>query len=113
MTVRCTTSSLRNRGTDREIYDLTVGKTYRVIAIECDDYRIIGDDGRPYIYPKEAFVVIEADFDPDWVVEVEDDCGLYAGPKEFASPGFFEDYFEDQQFAREIVNQYLSAHGFR
>ena len=34
---------------------LTVDKTYEVIAIYNNDYRIIDDDGDKYLYSKELF----------------------------------------------------------
>jgi len=37
---------------------LTKGKIYDVISIEKDWYRIIDDTGEDYLYPPEAFEII-------------------------------------------------------
>jgi hypothetical protein len=34
---------------------LTMGQQYSVIGIEADDYRLLNDAGRPYLYPAGAF----------------------------------------------------------
>lgn len=39
--------------------ELTNGKTYDVIAVEKDWYRIIDDSGDDYLYPPEFFEIVE------------------------------------------------------
>jgi hypothetical protein len=38
---------------------LTYGKTYDVIAIEKGWYRLVDDSGDDYLYPPDAFDIIE------------------------------------------------------
>ena len=35
--------------------DLTFGQPYVVIGIEADDFRILNDAGRPFLYPRRNF----------------------------------------------------------
>ena len=46
--------------------DLNPHNEYRVIGIEADYYRIMNDDGQPYLYPPELFVVVDAEIPADW-----------------------------------------------
>ena len=39
--------------------DLKLGQPYFVIGIEADDYHILNDHGKPYLYPAELFEVID------------------------------------------------------
>jgi len=39
--------------------DLTPDQPYVVIGIEADDYRIINNHGRPYLYPSDIFDVLD------------------------------------------------------
>ena len=47
--------------------DLTLGQPYAVIGIEADDYRILNDGGRPFLYPKTLFTKIDSEEPSDWV----------------------------------------------
>jgi hypothetical protein len=40
--------------------DLTAGLSYVVIGIDADDYRILSDQGRPYLYPSRLFQIIDS-----------------------------------------------------
>jgi hypothetical protein len=39
--------------------DLIYGRTYDVISIECDWYRIIDESGEDYMYPPNAFEIVD------------------------------------------------------
>lgn len=39
--------------------DLTADQPYFVIGIEADDYRILNDHGKPYLYPSNMFEVVD------------------------------------------------------
>ncbi len=79
--------------------DLTFGNTYRVIGIEAGDYRVMNDDGRPYLYPPTLFHLVDERVPADWVTETGDDGETYAYPTELSGAGFFEDVFDYKKAA--------------
>jgi len=83
---------LRKRQADYP--DLTPLHTYAVIGIEADDFRLLNDQGRPYLYPADLFDIVDAHEPADWVVEVGDEGEKYAYPQSLNAPGFFEDFFD-------------------
>ena len=95
--------------------DLTPGQPYVVIGIEGDDYRILNDAGRPYLYPRGLFKVLDAREPGDWVSELGEDGERYAYPAPLNDPGFFEDFFDDKPKAVRtfwrVVNQRLATVG--
>ena len=74
--------------------DLTPHQDYVVIGIEADDFRILNDQGRPYLYPAALFEVVDPREPDDWVTEVSDDGERYAYPPALNDSGFFEDFFD-------------------
>ena len=76
--------------------DLSKRQPYMVIGIEADDFRVLNDVGRPYLYPSRLFAVIDRREPPDWVTEFGDDGERYAYPPPLNKPGFFEDFFDDK-----------------
>lgn len=92
--------------------DMAVGKKYRVIAIECGDYRLMGESGRPYLYPPNAFEVVDDTWDDDWIEEDESDGDVSIGPPVLLAPGLFEDYFDGDRAARATVDELLRSKGF-
>jgi hypothetical protein len=95
--------------------DLTVGQPYAVIGIEADEFRILNDAGRPFLYPSILFSVVDHREPADWVTEIGDDGERYSYPPALNHPGFFEDFFESKTSAVatfwRIVNQRLAASG--
>ncbi len=93
--------------------DLTVGQPYVVIGIEVDDFRILNDAGRPYLYPASLFKVFDPSEPRDWVTEFGEDGERYAYPAPLNVPGFFEDFFDDRPKAVRsfwhVVNQRLAT----
>jgi len=75
---------------DPQYQDLTPGQPYPVLGIEADDLRILNDQGRPYLCPREIFTVVDAREPDDWVKELGEDNELYAYPPSLDSVGFFE-----------------------
>jgi hypothetical protein len=61
--------------------DLTPGLSYVVIGIEADDYRILNDQGRPYLYPSRLFKIIDSSKPHDWVTERGEEGESYAYPQ--------------------------------
>lgn len=87
--------------------DLTEEGVYEVIGIEADYFRIMNDEGRPYLYPPELFVIVDAQEPDDWEIEHGDEGERYVYPHELNSPGFFEDYFDDNPNAVMAFHHYL------
>src|SRR2546430_11155421 len=79
--------------------DLTFWQSYVVIGIEADDLRILNDAGRPFLYPRNLFSVIDAQEPVDWVTEFGDDGERYSYPPTLNKPGFFEDFFDEKRKA--------------
>mgnify|MGYP000476910926 CR=1 FL=1 len=87
--------------------NLTPNKTYSVIGIEFECYRIVNDDFEPILYPKELFEIIDPSYPNSWVRTELDDGEYYIEPLEFSEIGFFEDYFEGSAEAIGIYKSYL------
>jgi len=83
----------------RKHHSLTLGQRYPVIGIEADSYRIINNQGGPYLYEPGLFTVVDKSMPRDWVVEKGDEGEVYAYPREFHRPGFFEDYHDGESKA--------------
>jgi hypothetical protein len=96
-----------------EYPDLIAGQNYVVIGVEADDFRILNDHGRPFLYARDLFIVVDAREPNDWVVEVGDDGERYAYPPPLNACGFFEDYFDARPEAVstfwQVVNQRLAT----
>lgn len=93
--------------------DLTVGQPYVVIGIEADEFRILNDAGRPFLYSPHLFAVVDAREPDDWVTEFGDDGERYSYPPVLNKPGFFEDFFDRRPRAIatfwRVVNRRLAA----
>lgn len=92
--------------------DLTPDQPYFVIGIEADDYRLLNDHGKPYLYPAHLFEVIDSHEPAAWITEYGPDGERYSYPPELTEAGFFEDYFDGQVHALstfwQTVNKRLS-----
>ena len=95
-----------------EYTDLTPDQPYFVVGIEADDYRILNDYGKPYLYPPHLFEVIDSHEPSIWITEYGDDGERYSYPPALNEVGFFEDYFngKDEVLSRfwHVVNKRLS-----
>src|SRR5258705_510883 len=93
--------------------DLTFRQPYVVIGIEADEFRILNDAGRPFLYPRNLFSVLDKREPGDWVTEIGDDGERYSYPPPLKKPGFFEDFFDQKTKAVttfwRIVNCRLAA----
>ena len=93
--------------------DLTPRLSYVVIGIEADDFRILNDQGRPYLYPSRLFKVTDPEKPNDWVRTRGEEGELYAYPPPLNASGFFEDFFDAKPKAVgmfwRIVNQRLAS----
>ena len=88
--------------------DLTPGKIYTVIGIEADDYRILSDQRRPYLYPPDIFEIVSEEEPSDWISKYGEEGESYAYPKELNESGFFEDYFGGDSRAKMVLQAYLT-----
>jgi hypothetical protein len=79
---------------DTRYGDLTPGQSYMVIGIEADDFRLLNDRGRPYLYPADAFDIVDRREPSDWITEHGDDGERYSYPRLLNGSGFFEDFFD-------------------
>lgn len=111
MIVKCIKNKLPRIDPDTGPYDwqlrLVIGKQYRVIEVEADDFRILDESGEPCLYPPEAFEVIDSMPDTDWVREVGEDGEVYWGPTDLRESGVWEDYFDRVESAKQKVKPYL------
>ncbi len=93
--------------------ELTPGQPYPVLGIEAGDLRILNDQGRPYLYPRELFRVVDDREPEDWVSERGEDEERYAYPPSLNGTGFFEDFFDGKSEAVStfwrVMNQRLST----
>ena len=92
--------------------DLTPDQPYFVIGIEANDYRLLNDHGKPYLYPPRLFEIIDSREPASWITEYGDDGERYSYPPELKEAGFFEDYFDGKDDALskfwKAVNKRLS-----
>lgn len=93
--------------------DLTFGQPYAVIGIEADELRIINNTGRPFLYPADLFLLVDAREPADWVTEFGEDGERYSYPLARSKPGFVEDFFDQKTKAVttfwRVVNHSLAA----
>ena len=93
--------------------DLTSGQPYVVIGIEGDEFRLLNDSGRPYLYHPSLFRVSDHKEPGDWISEMGEDGERYAYPTPLNEPGFFEDFFDGKPDAVktfwQVVNQRLAT----
>ena len=92
--------------------ELSVSQPYFVIGIEANDFRILNDKGKPYLYPSDLFDVIDPQHPQDWITEFGSDGEEYSYPACLNAPGFFEDFFdqkpEQTSVFWHVLNQTLS-----
>ncbi len=92
---------------------LSPHQQYGVIGIEADDFRILNDEGRPYLYPARLFKVVNPSEPADWATEFGEDGERYAYLPPLNNSGFFEDFFEADKEAVatfwRALNQRLAA----
>ena len=92
--------------------DLSPKLSYFVIGIEANDYRILNNYGKPYLYPSKIFDILDNTIPEDWITEYGEEGEVYSYPKKLNSIGFFEDFFDGKNKAVaefwHVVNQRLS-----
>ena len=95
-----------------EYPDLSEQRPYFVIGVEADDFRVLNDSGKPYLYPPEIFSIMDSSMPDDWVTEYGEDGERYSYPAQLNTPGFFEDLFDQEpeqtSIFWQVVNQQLA-----
>ncbi len=103
---------VKPRRKNRQYPDLTPSQQYVVIGIEADDFRILNDKGRLYLYPRHLFEIVDRHEPADWLTEYGDDGERYAYPLPLNHSGFFEDFFDGKPEAVatfwRVLNQRLA-----
>ena len=89
-------------------FDLTAGNVYRVIGIEADDYRLMNDEGLPYLYSASEFLVVDPSEPAEWHTVYGAEGERYSYPPELGDPGFFEDYFDGKPECVARLRRYLA-----
>ena len=93
--------------------DLTFGQPYLVIGIEADEFRILNDAGRPFLYSPNLFSLVDRSEPDDWLTEFGDAGERYSYPRPLNKPGFFEDFFDQKTKAVStfwrVVNRRLAT----
>lgn len=89
--------------------NLEPNKTYVVIGIDCDYYRIVNEIGEPILYPKNLFEVIDPLIPESWIREEYGPDEYYINPPELSKSGFYEDLFNNDSEAMRIFEKYLLA----
>ncbi|MBF0376352.1 MAG: hypothetical protein HQK72_02610 [Desulfamplus sp.] len=101
---------LKNKNSDYP--DITPEQPYFIIGIEANDYRILNDYGKPYLYPSHIFQIIDTNEPCSWITDYGDDGERYSYPPILNEIGFFEDYFEGKTEALskfwQVINHQLS-----
>ena len=107
MDVRCINSkSMDERG---ELFpDLTENNIYPVIGLEGDYYRIIGDLGKPFLYHKNRFKILNGEPEKDWVTKMDNGCKI-SYPEKFLEDNFFRDYFNGDIKTRNRLHSYAQS----
>ncbi|MFI8384406.1 hypothetical protein [Pseudomonas sp. NPDC079086] len=73
---------------------LTYGKTYEVIGIEANSFRIVNDLNDPCLYEPSDFEISDPTEPLFWISSLGEDGERYAYPISWSSPGFFEDFHD-------------------
>jgi hypothetical protein len=83
-------------------------KSYEVLGIEADWYRILNEKSDPVLYPSELFDLIDDSEPADWLTEHGQDGERYSYPPELSGVGFFEDYHDNKLDAVAAFQEYLN-----
>ncbi len=107
MKVKFVSWDYREKGLSQE--SLTIGKVYTVIGIEGGFYRVLNDEKEPILYEKEMFDIVDYTIPENWIRTEYDDSELFIIPPELSAIGFYEDYFDGKQEAKEKFSQFINS----
>jgi hypothetical protein len=79
------------------------GEEYVVLAIGgaggASQFRILGPQGSPALFEASDFEITDPAVDPSWIVRRDASGSVELLPAEWARPGFWVDYFDDEPAA--------------
>ena len=78
---------------------LSPGRTYTVLQISQDNFRVIDDRAEPILYPKALFDIVDNKIPNGWSFRDVGDGEYFVGPSDFMERGFYEDYFDKEPHA--------------
>ena len=87
---------------------LSPNRVYPVIGIECEYYRILGDDNSPILYPKCLFTMVDASVPDSWIRWEPSAEECFVRPPEMSERGFWERYFDGDPEAIAKFRAYLA-----
>ncbi len=93
------------KGQAGEHSGLTQGRTYVVVGVDDQHYRVMDDAGEPILFPKELFSVVDGTIPSGWVRVEYDDGEYHIDPLETSGVGFYEDYFDRDERAVAAFNR--------
>jgi hypothetical protein len=88
---------------------LIPNKTYKVIGIDDEYYRIVNEIGEPILYPKYLFEVVDPAVPETWIRQEYGPDEYYIDPPELCRAGFYEDYFDGKPEAKVVFEQFLAS----
>lgn len=92
-------------------WPLTPGRSYYVVGISDDYYRVISDFNEPILCERAMFDVVNGTIPDDWIWERYSNDEYYADPPGLNAPGFYEDFFDRKEYAIKRFNDYLKTVG--
>lgn len=90
-----------------ENYSRLGDNNYYVIGIEAGAYRIIDEKGEPTLFDSGVFDIVDESDSFEWINWYDADGARYSYPPHLGDIGFFEDYFDGEEYAARLYNQYL------
>jgi len=91
---------------------LTYGKSYEVIGIEADNFRIVNDLNDPCLYEASDFEISDPKEPLFWVSSFGEEGERYAYPDSWNSPGFFEDFHNHiESVVTQFWKEYKQLYG--
>ena len=91
---------------------ITVGKEYVVVGVSSNYFRVVNDYDEPTLFKCTCFDIIDgAISEDDWVCHLGEEGEVYANPPGLHLPGFYEDYFDDKEYAIKRFQEYLDKIG--
>ncbi|MDF2885468.1 MAG: hypothetical protein K0R54_6042 [Clostridiaceae bacterium] len=115
MKVKCINNKINNK---KPVYDnITLNKEYVVLSIEFYNkeislfsksigdyvlYRIIDDEKIVSLFPAKLFNIVSGKLSSYWIIYTDSDESYSILPSEWARPGFWEDFYNDEYSALEV-----------
>lgn len=91
-------------------HSLIEGKTYEVLAMKYDDYRILNEPDQfsgpePVLFHRDLFVITDPKPHPCWVCEIDEDGDAEYTLFTWRRTRFWEDFFDGVE---EVVNRFFA-----